>query len=226
MAKSSLEDLDGSSGEPVPLTGACSPIDPSTARFPCCIVWTPLPLIAWLAPYVGHVGICREDGVILDFAGPYIINVDNFAFGATARYVQLMECSFSSQLGSAITNSNHDTGLSWNDAIRNTMQQFQHTSYNLFTCNCHSFVAACLNKLGFRGSNSWNVIKIVILVLFEGQWVNRGAIVKSFAPFIAVMLIGMYMASWSFLIGWGVFNLLLIGWFLMGTYLLHGFIKC
>ncbi|GFY87845.1 RTE1-homolog [Actinidia rufa] len=65
------------------------PIDPRTARFPCCIVWTPLPVISWLVPFIGHMGICREDGVILDFAGPNFVCVDNFTFGAVARYIQI-----------------------------------------------------------------------------------------------------------------------------------------
>lgn len=65
------------------------PIDPERARFPCCIVWTPLPVISWLIPFIGHIGICREDGVILDFAGPNFVCVDHFAFGAVARYVKL-----------------------------------------------------------------------------------------------------------------------------------------
>lgn len=64
-------------------------IDPKRARFPCCVVWTPLPVISWLIPFIGHIGICREDGVILDFAGPNFVCVDNFAFGAVARYIQI-----------------------------------------------------------------------------------------------------------------------------------------
>lgn len=64
-------------------------IDPKRARFPCCIVWTPLPVISWLIPFIGHIGICREDGVVLDFAGPNFVCVDNFAFGAVARYFQI-----------------------------------------------------------------------------------------------------------------------------------------
>jgi hypothetical protein len=64
-------------------------IDPRRARFPCCIVWTPIPFITWLVPFIGHIGICREDGAILDFAGPNFISVDNFAFGAVARYIQV-----------------------------------------------------------------------------------------------------------------------------------------
>jgi hypothetical protein len=64
-------------------------IDPKRARFPCCIVWTPLPVVSWLAPYIGHVGICQEDGAILDFAGSNLVSMDNFAYGSVARYLQL-----------------------------------------------------------------------------------------------------------------------------------------
>lgn len=64
-------------------------IDPKKLKFPCCIVWTPLPVVSWLAPFIGHVGLCREDGVILDFAGSNFISVDDFAFGPPARYLQL-----------------------------------------------------------------------------------------------------------------------------------------
>ena len=64
-------------------------IDPKKAKFPCCLIWTPLPVVSWLAPFVGHVGICREDGTILDFSGSNYVNVDDFTFGAAARYLQL-----------------------------------------------------------------------------------------------------------------------------------------
>jgi len=64
-------------------------IDPRRARFPCSIVWSPLPVISWFIPFIGHIGICREDGVILDFAGPNFVCVDNFAFGSATRYLQV-----------------------------------------------------------------------------------------------------------------------------------------
>lgn len=71
------------------MEGETMQIDPKRARFPCCIVWTPLPVISWLIPFIGHIGICREDGVILDFAGPNFVCVDNFAFGSVTRYLQI-----------------------------------------------------------------------------------------------------------------------------------------
>lgn len=64
-------------------------VDPKKAKFPCCVVWTPLPIVSWLAPFIGHVGICKEDGTILDFSGSNLINVNDFAFGPVGRYLQL-----------------------------------------------------------------------------------------------------------------------------------------
>ncbi len=58
-------------------------------QFPYCIVWVPIPVITWLLPFVGHMGICTSKGVTLDFAGPYFISVDNLAFGTPARCVHL-----------------------------------------------------------------------------------------------------------------------------------------
>lgn len=64
-------------------------IDKSRDRFPFCIVWTPIPLLTWLVPIVGHMGIALSSGVIRDFAGPYFVSEDNMAFGRPTKYWQL-----------------------------------------------------------------------------------------------------------------------------------------
>jgi transmembrane protein 222 len=60
-------------------------INPEKARFPNCIVWTPLPLISWVLPFIGHTGIGGSDGVLHDFQGPYSIGIDDLAFGETHK---------------------------------------------------------------------------------------------------------------------------------------------
>ena len=68
---------------------AVAKLDANAARFPLCITWTSLPCVTWIIPCIGHTGICKTDGIIHDFAGPYYISVDDFAFGKTLKYVQL-----------------------------------------------------------------------------------------------------------------------------------------
>ncbi|CAL9050503.1 unnamed protein product [Musa banksii] len=158
-----------------PLNG----VDPKKARFPCCIVWSPLPVVSWLAPYIGHVGICREDGTVLDFAGSNFVNIDNFAYGTVARYLQLdrEQCCFPPNLSAhtceqSYKHAEQGTAISWDDALHSSMQHFSHKYYNLFTCNCHSFVANCLNRLAYKGSVWWNMLNLAALILWKGQWVD------------------------------------------------------
>ncbi|KAF4371886.1 hypothetical protein G4B88_016949, partial [Cannabis sativa] len=183
-------------------------IDPKRARFPCCIVWTPIPVISWFIPFIGHIGICREDGVILDFAGPNFVSVDNFAFGAVARYLpiskeKLMLLHDFDQRFHAFPrpslyiseDQQHDEQpeneiLTWDDAIRKSTQEFQHRSYSLFTCNCHSFVANSLNRLRFN-TGGWNVVNLATLIFLKGKWVNRASMVRSLLPFLVVISIGL-----------------------------------
>ncbi|CAL9081118.1 hypothetical protein MUK42_28148 [Musa troglodytarum] len=187
------------------------PIDPERARFPRCIVWTPLPVISWLIPFIGHIGICREDGVILDFAGPNFVCVDHFAFGAVARYVKLNreECCKLIE---------PDSGMTWDDALRKGTQEFQHRSYSLFTCNCHSFVANNLNRLFYHAHERWNVVNIAAMIFLKGTWVNRRSVVKTYLPFLIVYCIGLFLGGSKFLLGVVAFAVALIGWFLIGTY--------
>lgn len=64
-------------------------VDVAENRYPYCIVWSPLPLITWLIPFIGHLGIADSRGVIYDFAGPYTIGEEHMAFGKPTRYLQL-----------------------------------------------------------------------------------------------------------------------------------------
>ncbi|XP_038884143.1 protein RTE1-HOMOLOG [Benincasa hispida] len=203
-------------------------IDPERARFPCCIVWTPLPVISWLVPFIGHIGIGREDGVILDFAGPNFVCVDNFTFGAVARYLQINRdkcCISTHRSEEELREVDHGREIStWDDALRRSTQEFQHRSYNLLTCNCHSFVANNLNRLGFR-IGGWNVVNLAALIFLKGRWVSKGAVIRTFLPFVVVFNIGLAVGGTTFLTFLAFFTFFLVGWFILGTYVFKNLVQ-
>ncbi|CAA2965488.1 protein REVERSION-TO-ETHYLENE SENSITIVITY1-like [Olea europaea var. sylvestris] len=208
-------------------------IDPKKAKFPCCIVWTPLPVVSWLVPFIGHVGICREDGTVIDFSGSNLVNCDNFAYGSVARYLQLdrKQCCFPSNLSGhtckhRYKHADFGSAITWDDAIRSTIHHFEPKSFNLFTCNCHSFIANCLNQLCYGGSMTWNMIDVSSLILSKGTWVDGLSVLRSFLPFMVVLCLGVFMVGWPFLIGLFSFSLLLIGWYLLGTYCFKNLLDC
>lgn len=105
----------------------------------------------------------------------------------------------------------------WESAIRKSIQEFQHQSYSIFTCNCHSFVANGLNRLGFQ-SGGWNVVNLAIFIFLKGRWVNRTAMVKTYLPPLVVLGLGLIFGGGTFLTYLLIFMFVLIGWFLLGTY--------
>ncbi|KAK9148974.1 hypothetical protein Scep_007731 [Stephania cephalantha] len=208
-------------------------VDFKKARFPCCVVWTPLPVVSWLAPFIGHLGICREDGVIMDFSGSNFVNIDNFAYGSVARYLQLdrEQCCFPPNLASHLCkngfkHSEYGTSLTWDDALRSSMNHFEHKSYNLFTCNCHSYVANCMNRLCYGGSLKWNMVNVAALIFLKGCWVDSMSVVRSFLPFVVVLCLGLVIAGWPFIIGLSSFSMLLFCWFILGSYCMKGVLEC
>ncbi|KAI4327672.1 hypothetical protein L6164_020102 [Bauhinia variegata] len=112
----------------------------------------------------------------------------------------------------------------WDDALRKGTQEFQHRSYNLFTCNCHSFVANNLNRLGYL-SSGWNVVNLAIFILFNGRWVSTASMLRSILPFVVVFFLGVTFGGLTFLTFLFFFTCVLVGWFLLGTYCFKNLIQ-
>lgn len=148
-------------------------IDIQNARFPYCLVWTPLPCITWMLPFIGHIGIAYSNGIIRDFAGPYYVSEDDLAFGKTTRYLQLDPQNIVSK--------------PWDDAVREASDEYKKRMHNICCDNCHSHVAMALNMMEYKGSSSWNMVNICFLVLFRGSFVNFLGFLKTWGPFLFIL---------------------------------------
>ncbi|XP_076812783.1 transmembrane protein 222-like isoform X2 [Clavelina lepadiformis] len=127
-------------------------------RFPTCIVWTPLPMITWILPIIGHMGIATTAGVIRDFAGPYFVSEDDMAFGKPTKYWQL--------------NPKNVAYSTWDQAVHEASEEYKHHMHNLCCDNCHSHVALALNIMQYNRATNWNMIKVWFLMLVHGKYVR------------------------------------------------------
>lgn len=141
-------------------------------RYPTCIVWTPIPIITWLFPIIGHMGIATTSGIIRDFAGPYYVSEDDMGFGHPTKYWQLKAESVRMS--------------SWDSAVEEASVEYQKRMHNLCCDNCHSHVAMALNIMNYNGSSSWNMVKLCFLMLVHGKYVSCGAFLKTWMPFILI----------------------------------------
>ena len=149
-------------------------MNPDQARFPVCITWTQLPLISWIIPCIGHTGICKSDGVISDFAGPYYVSEDDFAFGSTIKYVQL--------------EIPDDELARWNDCVEKANKCYRKRMHNICCDNCHSHCARALNYYKYLGKEDWTMISIWWMLITQGRYVSWGHAIKNYIGF-AIFLV-------------------------------------
>ncbi|KAL9642273.1 hypothetical protein ABK040_007272 [Willaertia magna] len=157
------------------------PIDFIHDRFPYCIVWTPIPLITWLLPFVGHMGIATSEGIIHDFAGPYYISVDNFSFGRPTKYLSLQSLFPDKQF----------TSKELDEAIKNSKKCYRKLMYNFFCNNCHHFVANVLNQLNLRRTD-FTIVELGFYLFFYGKFIGISGVLKTFLPFCILTLLSLF----------------------------------
>lgn len=139
-------------------------------RFPFCIVWTPIPIISWICPFIGHMGICTSKGVIRDFAGSYYVSEDNMAFGWPTLYMQL-------------SHDLVDRGAeNWDRSILMATEEYRTHIHNLFCDNCHSFVSLALNKMEYADRTDWNMFRIGLLVICRGRFTGFTGFLRQYLP--------------------------------------------
>ena len=147
-------------------------IDAANARFPYCLVWSPLGCLTWLLPFVGHTGICDSEGVIYDFGGPYYIGKDRFTFGAATKYIQLdpAKCK----------------DMGWDEAVRAANQVYCKRNHNIFLDNCHHHCAEALNKMAYDGRRH-TMVGIGAKMFFFGKFTGGVGFLRTFAPFFIIV---------------------------------------
>lgn len=160
-------------------------IDKEKCRFPHSIVWTPIPLLTWLFPIIGHMGICTTQGIIRDFAGPYFVSEDNMAFGNPTKYWQL-------DLSKLLATNGRE---SWDRSVYDASEEYKGRMHNLCCDNCHSHVAYALNAMRYDGSTSWNMIKLCFLMLCHGKYVSFAGFLKTWLPFLVIIIIAVVVTA-------------------------------
>ncbi|NXD16773.1 TM222 protein, partial [Nothocercus nigrocapillus] len=157
--------------------GGGAGLDAERGRFPFCVVWTPIPVLTWLFPIIGHMGICTSAGVIRDFAGPYYVSVTlNEGICSPCRYWKL-------DPGKVYSTSPN----AWDTAVHDASEEYKHRMHNLCCDNCHSHVALALNLMRYDNSTSWNMVKLCFFSLLYGKYVSIGGFVKTWLPFALLL---------------------------------------
>lgn len=152
--------------------------------FPLAIVWSPIPLLSWLLPVAGHLGIVGTDGVVHDFAGPYFIHTHKrrTAFGPVTKYVRI-------NAGDIVVPAGETVHSAWNKAISRADKEFECKVHNLVSMNCHHHVGSVLNELKYKGRTNWASVTLTLEMVAHGRFVSTTRCVSTYAGFVVLLLL-------------------------------------
>ena len=167
------------------------------------IVWTPLPCLSALVPWIGHVGIVDLEGNCFDFAGPYTITYNDLAFGVPHKYHRLETKEIQGFTtpeapALAVNLDNEDIGSSEanggvreyiRDALLQTSKKYSTKMHNLIFNNCHSYIADFLNRIRYRGSGKWNQVSVFFLITFKSKYVSCYRAFRTYLWFMVCVLL-------------------------------------
>ncbi|KAK6732265.1 hypothetical protein RB195_016572 [Necator americanus] len=154
-----------------------SEIDVARHRFPFCIVWTPLPVLTWIFPLIGHMGIGTSKGIIRDFSGSYYVSEDDMGFDWPTMYWKL---SVDSVEGGA---------EAYDRAIREASDEYKSRMHNLCCDNCHSHVALALNTMKYDNHDRWNMVKLGFYIQVYGKYTGIGGFLKQWGFFLLICVV-------------------------------------
>jgi transmembrane protein 222 len=143
------------------------------------LVWSPLPPITWLIPFIGHTGICDSSGIASDFRGPYYVGDDGrMAFGPPTRFLK-------------IDLEGVCTAEQWDAAIQEANQVYRGRMHNICCDNCHSHVAYALNHLHVSayGIQKWNMVNIAMIMFLRSSFLSWTAVLQQFLPFTLMVVL-------------------------------------
>jgi len=136
------------------------------------ILWSPLPLITWIIPFIGHMGITNSNGIASDFQGPYNVgDRGRMAFGPPTRALRIAPDNISASV--------------WDESVQEANREYRGRMHNICCDNCHSHVAYALNRMNSKayGIRNWDMGKLCFLVFFRARFLSFRGFLQQFIYF-------------------------------------------
>lgn len=154
-------------------------------KLKCSIVWSILPGLSFLFPFIGHLGITDSNGVVYDFAGSFFIHQSENSqtgFGNVMKYIPVVpEDVLSLREGESFDEK-------WDAAILEANRDYAQRHHNLILQNCHHHVAHVLNALNYRNM-SWGTVSLILWFVWKGKYVSAKSCCITFFGFYIICAI-------------------------------------
>lgn len=148
------------------------PIKTNNLQEKFSLVWSPIPLISTLLPFIGHTGITDSEGIIYDFEASKYVSINNMSFGSVYKVAKLLP--------------SEEEKKKWDLSIKKVMEKYKKKEYSICGNNGEKFCANILNIVKYKGKNTYTKGNIRKIIWNHGIYVSKLAIIKNYLGLIVL----------------------------------------
>ena len=147
----------------------------NNSKYKYCIIWSHIPLITFLMPFVGHSSIVNSYGFIHDFQSSYFIQIYNEEENGFCKIVYL--------------NLNDSQKLIWDNIIEQIDKVYQKKSFSFCGNNSFKYISDILSIIEYKSKKNYSQYDIFWLIIKEGKFISKCQIFKTYFGWILIFSI-------------------------------------
>ena len=147
----------------------------NNSKYKYCIIWSHIPLITFLIPFIGHSSIVNSYGFIHDFDSSYFIKIYNEEENGFSKIVYL--------------NLDDSQKKIWDNVIENMDKYYKKKSFSFCGYNSFKYISNILSNIEYKGKKNYTKFDIFWLIVREGKFISKCEIFKTYFGWIIIFII-------------------------------------
>lgn len=141
---------------------------------PYAFLWSPIPFISTILPFIGHISVCSSNGTIHDFFSSKYISLNQINYGAPYKYINL-ELKESEM-------------REWDRAIVKADKKYKRKIFSFCGNNSLKYAAFVLGAINYNGKSKHSKCDIIKLGIRKSKFFSNCDVIKTYIGFVLIIV--------------------------------------
>lgn len=141
---------------------------------PYALLWSPIPFISTIIPFIGHISVCSSNGTIHDFFSSKYISLNQINYGAPYKYINL--------------DLKESEMIEWDKAIAKADKKYRRKIFSFCGNNSLKYAAFILGSINYNGKSKHSKCDIINLGIRKSKFFSNCDVIKTYIGFILIIL--------------------------------------
>lgn len=140
---------------------------------PYTFLWSSIPFISTIFPFLGHISVCSSNGTIHDYFSSKYISIDQLNYGSPEKIINL--------------ELNEGEMIEWDRAIKRSDKKYKRKNFSFCGNNSLKYAGYILSEVNYKGKKKYSKCDIIKLSINKGKYLSKCAIVKTWIGFVLII---------------------------------------